>query len=81
MDPVLLSANLAFLGTYFVTDLLRLRALSVVGTSLLIAYFVRQPHMALDVVGWNALFLAMNLGQIGRVLWARRPQGGLPAFT
>jgi hypothetical protein len=81
MNPLLLAANLIFLGTYFVNDMLRLRLMSVVATACLVAYFATQPDPMMDVVGWNALFLVMNVGQVGRMLWARRPQGGAPALT
>jgi hypothetical protein len=80
MDALFFAANLLFLSTYLVNDLLRSRALSGLGTILLVAYFGLMPEPMLSVVGWNLVFLALTVLQIGRLLLARRGRAGsLPA--
>ena len=81
MEALFVAANLTFLTTYLVNDLLRSRVLSGVGTLFLIAYFATLDEPMLSVVGWNLLFLALNGVQMGRMLLSRRAStaGGLPA--
>jgi hypothetical protein len=80
MEALFFAANLLFLSTYLVNDLLRSRALSGVGTLCLVAYFGLQTEPMLNVVGWNLVFLALTAFQIGRLLRARGGRAGnLPA--
>jgi hypothetical protein len=80
MDPLFLAANLLFLSTYLVNDLLRCRALSGLGTLCLVAYFALQAEPMMNVVAWNLVFLALTAFQIGRLLLARGGRSGsLPA--
>lgn len=81
MTPLRLAANLVLPGTYLVDSMLRLRLMSVVATACLVASFATRPDPMIDGVGRNALFLVLNLGQLGRMLWARRPQGRARALT
>ena len=79
MDALILAANLLYVACYFMTDVLRLRALSVVAASCLACYFSSLPEPLWQVVGWNLFFIALNLVQIARALRSRRLQRALPA--
>jgi hypothetical protein len=79
MDALILTANLLYVACYFMNDVLRLRALSVVAASCLACYFYGQPEPKWQVVGWNLFFIALNLVQIARGLRSRRLQRPLPA--
>jgi hypothetical protein len=79
MDALILAANLLYVACYFMTDVLRLRALSVVAASCLACYFSSLSEPMWQVVGWNLFFIALNLVQIGRALRSRRLQRDLPA--
>ena len=76
MNVLINAANLLFVLTYFTTDLLRLRLLSVVGTSCVIVYFYNRPEPMMNVVAWNLLFLVLNLVQLARMLRSRWPSLG-----
>lgn len=76
MNVLINAANICFVLGYFTTDLLRLRLLSVVGTSCVVAYFYSQPEPMMNVVAWNLVFLLLNLGQVARMLRSRRPRMG-----
>lgn len=78
MEALFIAANLTFLATYLVNDLLRSRALSGLGTLFLIAYFATLDEPMLSVVGWNLLFLALNGVQTTRMMLSRRAED-LPA--
>ena len=72
MESLVFAANVMYLIGYFMTDILRLRMLTVVAAACLAIYFYNQPVPMLTVVGWNILFIALNLFQIVRVV---RPIG------
>lgn len=76
MNVLINAANIFFVLGYFTTDMLRLRLLSVVGTSCVVAYFYSQPEPMMNVVAWNLVFLLLNLGQVARMLRSRRPRMG-----
>ena len=62
-------ANLAFAAAYFVRDMRRLRALSVIGCSLCAAFNYCAPATPLWTgIGWNIFFALVNV-----VALARRP--------
>ena len=73
MELFLTIANLLFVFAYFVRRTLWLRALSLGGTSCLIAYFLTLPVPLMKVVYWNALYAIINAAWIGRLL-LRRPR-------
>ena len=72
MDALILTANLLYVACYFMNDVLRLRALSVVAASCLACYFSSLPEPLWQVVGWNLFFIALNLVQIARTVRSRR---------
>lgn len=80
MEALIFAANVMYLGSYFMRDILRLRLLTVVAASLLVIYFYLLAEPMWTVIGWNVFFIILNLCQIGREVRARwlvrRPQGG-----
>jgi hypothetical protein len=70
MESLIFAANVMYLIAYFMTDILRLRMLSVAAAACLTIYFYNQPVPMLTVVGWNIVFVALNLFQIVRIVWS-----------
>jgi len=68
MDPILTAANILYVFAYFVRKTLWLRALSLGGTSCLIAYFLTLPEPLMQAVYWNVLYVVINAAWIGRLL-------------
>ena len=68
MESLIYAANGMYVVAYFMTDMLRMRILTVIAASCLATYFYCQPVPMLTVVGWNVFFIALNLFQIARVL-------------
>ncbi len=84
MNVLINAANIFFVLGYFTTDMLRLRLLSVVGTSCVVAYFYNQPEPMMNVVAWNLVFLLLNLVQLAQMLrarWSRMGCGWRGAVT
>jgi CRP-like cAMP-binding protein len=67
------AANLAFLVSFLVRDILALRLLSVAGGSFLLASFLLADPVSWASVGWNVVFSCINGAQITRLLLERRP--------
>ena len=76
MNVLINAANIFFVLGYFTTDMLRLRLLSVVGTSFVVTYFYSQPEPMMNVVAWNLVFLLLNLVQLAQMLRSRWPHIG-----
>ena len=76
MDVLINAANGLFVLTYFTTDMLRLRLLSVVATACVLVYFYSQPEPMMTVVAWNLVFLALNIVQLAKMLRTWRPRTG-----
>ena len=70
MESLIFAANVMYLIAYFMTDILRLRMLTVTAAACLAIYFYNQPVPMLTVVGWNIVFVALNLFQIVRIVWS-----------
>ena len=66
MEWLVNGANILYLASYFVRDILVLRTLTVVGAAALIPYFWLQPDPLMGPVYWNLLFIAINLYRICR---------------
>jgi hypothetical protein len=66
-------ANIAYVFSYLVRDILWLRVLTLLGGALLLAFYVLQPMPLWAALDWNVLFLAINLWQIHVLLLERRP--------
>ncbi|MCA9693482.1 MAG: cyclic nucleotide-binding domain-containing protein [Myxococcales bacterium] len=71
MDAFLHLANLLFLGSYLVRDILWLRVFSVVAMVALCPYYYSSG--LLQPIGWSALFIGINFVQIYRLFRERRP--------
>ncbi len=72
MDALIYIANGLNFMSYFVRDILHLRALTIVAVVCLALYFASRPEPLMEVVFWNLFFIALNAFQIGRILLARR---------
>jgi hypothetical protein len=66
-------ANGLYAGSYLVKDILWLRLLTVLGGLVLLAYYALMPTPLWAAIGWNVLFLTINLKQIRALLLERRP--------
>jgi hypothetical protein len=77
MDSLILAANLLYVACYFMNDVLRLRAPSVVAASFLACHFSSLPEPLWQVVGWKLFFIALNFVQMARELLARRRRARL----
>jgi len=66
-------ANVLLLASFLVRDILWLRLLNVLAGVAFIVYFAAASPPSWAPVGWNALFLAINVVQIQRLLMERRP--------
>jgi CRP-like cAMP-binding protein len=66
-------ANVLYLLSYLVKDILWLRLLTVVAGLLLMTWAFLQPQPLWASIGWNALFLAINLYQSWLLILERRP--------
>ena len=71
MDAFIHTANVLFLLSYLVRDILWLRLLTIVAILTLIPYYVANDLM--PPIYWNAAFTAINLYQVYRLLLERRP--------
>lgn len=64
-------ANVLFLASYLVRDILWLRVLTVVAILSLVPYYLANQLYA--PIAWNAVFIGINLAQLRRLLLERRP--------
>ena len=66
VDDMVHVANVLYLTSYLVRDILWLRVLTIfAGLSLLPFYCNCSDHVLWAPIGWNALFITVNLIQIG----------------
>ena len=72
METLVYIANILYLLSYFVQDMLRLRVLTVFAATCLLGYFYFQPEPMMTVVCWNLFFIALNIVQVSRILVIRR---------
>jgi hypothetical protein len=73
MDFFVHTANVLYLASYSVRDILWLRLLTVVAGATLMPFYYLQPEPLMVPIYWNCLFLAVNGYQIYRLLLERRP--------
>lgn len=66
-------ANVLYLFSYLVKDILWLRLLTVVAGGVLLAYYALLPVPLWPAIAWNTVFLAINVRQIQVLLLERRP--------
>lgn len=72
MEALIFVANGLYVLSYFMNDILRLRALTVTAAGCLATYFYTLPEPMWTIIGWNTFFILLNLFQIGRILLSRR---------
>lgn len=73
MDTLIHTANVLYLVSYTVRDILWLRVFTVIAALCLVAYFLTRPEPLLTAVYWNLVFTALNIYWIVRLLAERRP--------
>jgi hypothetical protein len=73
MAYVIHVANVLFLLSYLVKDILWLRLLSIVGGLLLMATYVASVPLLLTPLAWGTVFAAINAYQIWLLVLERRP--------
>jgi CRP-like cAMP-binding protein len=73
MEYLINAANVLYLFSYLVRDILWLRILTVIAASCLIPYFYFRPDPLLTAIYWNLLFTALNVYWIIRLIIERRP--------
>jgi hypothetical protein len=66
-------ANVLYLGSYSVRDILWLRILTVAAALLLIPYYALQTRPLVTAIEWNVVFIAINLFWIVKLMIERRP--------
>ena len=66
-------ANVLYLISYSLHDILWLRILTVAGALLLIPYYYLQPSPLWIPIEWNCVFIAINVYWIVRLVLERRP--------
>ncbi|MCV0427018.1 MAG: popeye domain-containing protein [Roseibium sp.] len=73
LDALVTVANVIYLFSYSVRDILWLRILTVVGATMLLPYYYFQIDPLWAAIAWNSIFIAINIFWIGRLLLDRRP--------
>jgi hypothetical protein len=66
-------ANLFYLASYSVREILWLRVLSLAGAALLIPFYALQGPPLLPALVWDVIFIAINAYWIARLIVERRP--------
>jgi len=73
MDYLIHSANVIYIFSYMVRDILWLRLLIVAAICFVIPFYYFQPVPLMAPVYWNLVFVGINLVQIAILLVERRP--------
>ena len=71
METLVYIANILYLLSYLVRDMLHLRLLTIVAAMLLVTYFYSQPDPLMTIVCWNIFFVALNVLQLAWILRER----------
>jgi hypothetical protein len=66
-------ANILHVFSYLVTDILWLRVLAVVGGFCYLAWTLTTPTPNVSVIGWTLVYNTINVVQIARLWYERRP--------
>jgi len=72
-DLLMNLANVLYLFSFMVRDILWLRGLAVIAAACLVPYFYFRPEPLLTPIYWNLVFAALNIYWICRLLLERRP--------
>ena len=74
MDVLVDVANVIFLLSYSVRDILWLRVLTVLATVVIIPYYyASQAAPMMTPIWWNLGFVGLNVFWIGKIVRERRP--------
>jgi hypothetical protein len=73
VDYLINVANVLYLFSYLVRDILWLRILTVIAAVFLITYFYTRPDPLFTAIYWNLLFTGLNIFWVVRLLIERRP--------
>ena len=73
LDALVSVANVVYLFSYSVRDILWLRILTVFGATLLMPYYYFQIAPLWAPIGWNVVFIAINIYWITKLVLDRRP--------
>jgi hypothetical protein len=73
MDYLIHTANVLYIFSYLVRDILWLRILIVVAICFVIPFYYFQPVPLMAPVYWNLVFAGINIVQISILLVERRP--------
>jgi len=73
LDALVSAANVIYLMSYSVRDILWLRILTVVGATLLMPYYYLQTTPLWAPIAWNIVFVTINVFWIAKLLLERRP--------
>ncbi len=73
MEVLIHFANILYLVSYTVREILWLRVFTVIAATCLIFYFYLQPEPLLTPIYWNLLFIALNIYWIVKLVLERRP--------
>ena len=71
MDALIYVANILYLFSYMVRDILHLRILTIIAACCLVTYFYNQAEPLMTVVYWNLFFVALNVFQLSYILRGR----------
>jgi hypothetical protein len=64
MESLVYAANILYLLSYLVRDILLLRMFTIIAACCLVTYFYNQAEPLMTVVYWNLFFVAMNAMQL-----------------
>ena len=73
MEYLIHGANVLYLMSYVMRDILWLRMFTVVGATCLISYLYLRPDPLFTAIYWNLLFVGLNVIWIIRLILERRP--------
>ena len=66
-------ANILFVLSYSVRDIMSLRVLALCGSLISLPYYYLQPEVLWQPIGWAAVFMAINGYHVWRLWRERRP--------
>jgi CRP-like cAMP-binding protein len=72
-DLLVHGSNLLLLVSYSVRDILWLRWFAVAASLTVVPYYLMQPVILWPPIFWGSIFTAINLFQIARIYFERRP--------
>ncbi len=71
METLIYAANILYLLSYMVRDMLYLRVLTIVAACCLVIYFYNLAEPLMTVIYWNLFFIALNVLQLMHILRER----------